>query len=71
MGETRKNCPMQTISRGKKLVQISSMWMVFKKMAIMGRKYEMRNMDGRKLARRRYTTIPVEKEERCPFRMKI
>jgi hypothetical protein len=28
-------------------------------------------MDGRKLPQRRYTMLPVEKEERCPFRMII
>jgi hypothetical protein len=28
-------------------------------------------MDGNKLPRRRYTMLPVEKEERCPFRMTI
>jgi hypothetical protein len=28
-----------------------------------------RNLDGRKLPRRRYIMLPVEKEERCPFRM--
>jgi hypothetical protein len=42
-----------------------------KKMAVKGRKYDRCNMDGRKLPRGRYTTIPVEKEERCPFRMTI
>jgi hypothetical protein len=42
-----------------------------KKTAIKGGKYEMRNLDGRKIPRRRYTMLPVEKEERCPFRMKI
>jgi hypothetical protein len=36
-------------------------------MANKGRTYKMRNMDGRKLPRRRYTILPVEKEERCPF----
>jgi hypothetical protein len=35
---------------------------------IKGRKYEKHNLDGRKLPMRRYT-MPVEKEERCPFRM--
>jgi hypothetical protein len=42
-----------------------------KKKAIKGEKYEMHNLDRRKLPRRRYTMIPVEKEERSPFRMKI
>jgi hypothetical protein len=38
------------------------------KTAIKGGKYARRNLDGRKLLRRRYTMIPVEKEERCDFR---
>jgi hypothetical protein len=42
-----------------------------KRMGIKGRKYERRNLDGRKLARIRWTMLPVEKEERCPFRMTI
>jgi hypothetical protein len=42
-----------------------------KKTAIKGETYERRNMDGRKLLWRRYTMLPVEKEERCPFRMTI
>jgi hypothetical protein len=29
--------------------------------------YERHNMDGRKLPRRRYTMLPVDKEERCPL----
>jgi hypothetical protein len=41
------------------------------KTAIKGETYERRNLDGRKLPRRRYTMLPVEKEERCPFRMTI
>jgi hypothetical protein len=44
---------------------------VFKKTAINWGKYERRNRDGRKLPRKRYSMLPVEKEERCPFRMKI
>jgi hypothetical protein len=42
-----------------------------KKTAIKRGKYERRNLDGRKLPRRRYTMLPVEKEERSPFRMTI
>jgi hypothetical protein len=42
-----------------------------KKTAIKGEKYERRNLDERKLPRRRYNMIPVEKGERCPFRMTI
>jgi hypothetical protein len=34
-------------------------------------KYERHHLDGRKLPRRRYTMIPVDTDERCPFRMKI
>jgi hypothetical protein len=41
------------------------------KTVIKGRNYERRNLDGRKLPRRRYTMIPVEKEERYSFRMTI
>jgi hypothetical protein len=71
MGETRKRCQMPTISRGKTLVQISSMWMVLKN-GNYGEKYERRNLDGRKLPRRRYNMmLPVEKEERCTFGMTI
>jgi hypothetical protein len=36
MGKTRKICPMPTISRGKTLVQIGSMRMVFKKRQLRG-----------------------------------
>jgi hypothetical protein len=31
----------------------------------------MRNLDGRKIPQRRYTMLPVEKEERRPVRMTI
>jgi hypothetical protein len=60
MWKTRKRCPMlPTISKGKTLAQIGSMWMEIKR-----GKYERRNLDGRKLPRRRYTMVPVEKAER-------
>jgi hypothetical protein len=42
-----------------------------KKIAIKGGNYERRNLDGMKVPRGRYTILPVEKEERCPFRMTI
>jgi hypothetical protein len=42
-----------------------------KKQAIKGRKYERRNLDGSKLPRRRYTMLPVEKDERFTFSMAI
>jgi hypothetical protein len=42
-----------------------------KKTAIKWEKYERRNLDGRKLPRRRYTMLHVEREERRPFKMTI
>jgi hypothetical protein len=39
-----------------------------KKKAIKGRTYELLNLYGRKLPRRRYMMLPVEDEERCTFR---
>jgi hypothetical protein len=45
--------------------------LVVLKTAIKVRKYERCNQDGRKLTRRRYTMLPVEKEERYPFRITI
>jgi hypothetical protein len=72
MGKTRKRCPMlPKISKENILAQIGSMRMVLKKTAIKGGNSERRNLDGRKHPRRRYTMLPVEKEERCPFTMTI
>jgi hypothetical protein len=42
-----------------------------RKTVIKGEKYERRNLDGKKIPRRRYSMISVEREERCPFRMTI
>jgi hypothetical protein len=42
-----------------------------KKTATKGGKYERLYLDGRKIPRRIYTMLPVEKEERCLFRMTI
>jgi hypothetical protein len=41
------------------------------KTGIKKRKHEMRNLDGRKIPGIRYMMLPVDKEERCPFRMTI
>jgi hypothetical protein len=70
-GENKKNVPNCNTYNGKHVGPDKLHADGIKKMAIKGRTYEMRNLDGRKLPRRIYTMLPVEKEENCPFRMTI
>jgi hypothetical protein len=69
-GENKKKVPnAANNSKGKDIGPDRLHAGGIKKTAIKGGKYERRNLDGRKLPRRRYTMLPVEKEERCPFIM--
>jgi hypothetical protein len=71
MGTTRKKSQCQQNCKGKHIGPNKLHVDGIKKMAMKGRKYERRNLDGRKLPWRRYMMIIVDKEERCPFRMTL
>jgi hypothetical protein len=70
-GENKKKVPNANTFKGKDIGPNKLHVDGIKKTAIKGRKYERRNLDGRKLPRRRYTMLPVKKDERRPFRMTI